>query len=97
MGMVRESEELQREICEMLINVEGLAVNFWETLAWLRRGGIAIRRSWWSENGGKKQRIQMKNKTHLELKVSGETPIPWVITPEDLLANDWILLGYPKE
>ncbi|MCX4341764.1 MAG: DUF2829 domain-containing protein [Lachnospiraceae bacterium] len=68
----------------------------WETLEWLRRGGRAIRRSW-IENGWKKQWIQMKNKPYLELKISGEALSPWVATQEDLLANDWILLGYPKE
>lgn len=96
MGMVRESEDLQKEIYDMVMKVPGLELDFGETMVWLRRGGRACRRTWY-ERDKKILWIQIRNKPYLELKISGRALIPWVATQEDLMAEDWILLGYPKE
>lgn len=96
MGMVRESEDLQKEIYDMVTKVPGLELDFGETIVWLRRGGRACRRAWY-ERDKKMLWIQIRDKPYLELKISGKELIQWVATQEDLMAEDWILLGYPKE
>lgn len=79
-----------------------LMVDFGKALAHVKDGGKATRNVWVPERkwirlveleGTSSFDYGMENKPYLEAKTSDNKLIPWVATQDDLLAEDWMLLG----